>query len=118
MGHWIHTDTFDSVNEVNNTILTIFSVVNLLYYYNKLTDNTNNTNNTSSGNAIKKNTNINKTNFDMIEGFEGGFLTQKNMDNIFRSKLCVSSLIQVVFLIILMAIFAYFMIHIYRKRNI
>ena len=120
MGHWIHTDTFDSVNEVNNTILTIFSVVNLLYYYNKLTDNTDNTDNidTSSENGIKKNKNINKTNFDMIEGFEGGFLTQKNMDNIFNSKMCVSSLIQVGFLVILMAIFAYFMIRIYRNRNI
>ena len=117
LGHWIHTDTYDSVNEVNNTILTIFSVVNLLYYYNKITDNEINTHTNSNSNS---NSNFNGKNkkFEIVEGFEGGFLTQKNMDNIFYGKFCRTSIIEIFLLIILMSIFVFIMIKIYRNRNI
>jgi hypothetical protein len=113
LGHWIHTDTFDNVNEINNTILTIFSVVNLLYYYNKLTDMNPNSNPNNNIN------NKNKKDFEILEeGFQGGFLTQNNLDNIFYGKMCRTSILEIFLLVILMMIFVFVMIKIYRNRNI
>jgi hypothetical protein len=103
MGHWIHTDTYDSVNEINNTILTIFAVINLLNYYSIIKDN-------SVEDKEKSE--------DMIEGFEGGFLTQKNMDIMFASKVCSSTLIEVGVLLFMMFIFGYLLIKLYRQKNI
>jgi hypothetical protein len=102
MGHWIHTDTYDSVNEVNNTILTVFAVINLLNYYN----------------IIKDTETEKQDNLEMIEGFEGGFLTQKNMDAIFASKVCSSTLIEVSVLLFMMIVFGYLLIKLYRIKNI
>jgi hypothetical protein len=104
MGHWIHTDTYDSVNEINNTILTIFAVINLLNYYSIIKDN-----------SVDED---NKESKDMIEGFEGGFLTQKNMDIMFASKVCSSTLIEIGVLLFMMFIFGYLLIKLYRQKNI
>jgi hypothetical protein len=109
VGQWIHSDSYDSVNEINNSMLTIFSIINLLNYYKRITDSelTENTDNTD--NTMKSNT---------IEGFEGGFLTQKNMDAIFASKVCTNTLVELGTLLFMIIIFIYLMIKLYQRRNI
>jgi hypothetical protein len=102
IGNWIHSDNNDSVNEINNTMLTIFALINLLNYYKRITENVENT----------------MESIDTIEGFEGGFLTQKNMDLIFSSKACWSTFFEIGVLIIMLIIFGYLMIRIYRVKNI
>jgi len=103
MGQWIYSDSYDSVNEINNTILTIFSVINLLNYYKELTES-------ESEMTVNMNNNI-------IEDFEGGFLTQQNMDKMFTSKVCVASLIEVGTLLLMIIIFMYIMFKLYINRK-
>jgi hypothetical protein len=103
MGQWIHTDTYDSVNEVNNTILTIFAVVNLLNYYNIIKD---------------KDKETEKDMSNIVEGFEGGFLTQKNMDIMFASKICSSTLIELGVLLFMILVFGYLIVKLYRNKKI
>ena len=101
-GNWIHSDNNDSVNEINNTMLTIFALINLLNYYKRITENIEST----------------MERIDTIEGFEGGFLTQRNMDLIFSSKACWTSFFEIGVLILLIIIFGYLMTKIYRAKNI
>jgi hypothetical protein len=106
MGQWIHSDSYDSVNQINNSLLTIFSIINLLNYYKRINNSESNENNML--------TNDNNT----IEGFQGGFLTQKNMDMIFSSKVCVNSLIETGALLFMIIVFGYFMLKLYLlKKN-
>ena len=105
MGQWIYSDSYDSANEINNTILTIFSVINLLNYYKELTQS-----DTETEMTVNMNNNI-------VEGFEGGFLTQQNMDKMFTSKVCVASLIEVGTLILMVIVAMYIMFRIYINRK-
>jgi hypothetical protein len=102
IGNWIHSNNYDSVNEINNTILTIFAVINLLNYYKKLSD---------SMTEIENQTNV-------IEGFQGGFLTQKNMDIILSTKICFSTFIEAIILLFMIIIFLFLLVKIYRQKNI
>jgi hypothetical protein len=107
MGQWIYSDSYDSANEINNNILTIFSIINLLNYYKDITENESE----QESNLEMKET--------VIEGFQGGFLTQNNMDKMFKEyRFCIGPLIEVGTLLLMIAIFIFLMIKIYRRNNI
>ncbi len=107
MGQWIYSDSYDSANEINNNILTIFSIINLLNYYKDITEEVSELN--SELEMPGK----------IVEGFEGGFLTQDNMDKMFKeSRFCLGSLIEVGTLLLMIGVFIFIMITIYRRNNI
>jgi hypothetical protein len=147
MGHWIHTDNYDTVNEINNTILTIFAVCDLLNFLEKNnlenqinvldekeSENENKNNkeddkieiehfNQENKNINKNKTEKNKTkknNIKMnnVEGFAGGFLTPDNMDNLFSERICMGSVIQLIIFFALIAMGIFILMKVYRSRNI
>jgi len=115
LGHWINSDNYDAVNEVNNTLLTIFSVVNLLNYYNKYYSNQSDYENENDNNNDNNNNNDSKN---TIEGFQGGFLTPRNLDAMKSSKICMTTIIEIIIMIFLIIIMGYLTVKYYRARNI
>jgi hypothetical protein len=130
MGHWIHTDNYDTVNEINNTILTIFSVCDLLNFLAKNNlenqidsiekdekdekdENKNINNNKTEKNKIES-----KEKMANVEGFAGGFLTPDNMDNLFSDRICMGSVIQLIIFFALIAMGIFILMRVYRSINI
>jgi hypothetical protein len=130
MGHWIHTDNYDTVNEINNTILTIFAVCNLLNFLEINNNNLEIQKETNEANLENKNKNINnnkkekelkkelKEKMSNVEGFAGGFLTPDNMDNLFSNRTCMGSVIEIIVFFALIALAVFIMMRLYRSRNI
>jgi hypothetical protein len=116
LGNWIHTDAFDKTNEINNMILTIFCVINLLYYYKKTVSE-------KEEKIVIDSKDMIQSNSHQIEGFVsglggGGMLTQNNLDNIFSTKGCMGSTIEIILLILALIVAGFIMYKIYRYQNI
>ena len=134
MGHWIHTDNYDTVNEINNTILTIFAVCNLLNFIVKnnleiqketneinesKTENKNINNNKKETKKLKEELKEElKEKMTNIEGFAGGFLTPDNMDNLFADRTCMGSVIELIIFFALIAFAVFIIMRLYRSRSI
>lgn len=108
-GSWVHSDLKDGNDQINNLLLTIFSLGTLLEY-----TNTNMIRSHSSITNIKLKQNTNN----LTEGFMGfgggGFLTQKNMDNMWGSP-CIGSSIEIIALIAIIIIGIYIFIKLYQN---
>jgi hypothetical protein len=112
-GEWIHSDYKDGNGQISNLLLTIFSLGTLLEYLNLYM--------IGSHSEIRPVENIKNKNPKVIEGFMGfgggGFLTQKNMDNMWSSP-CLWSSIEMIVFIILILIAGFIFIKMYRQYNI
>jgi hypothetical protein len=110
-GEWIHSDYKDGNSQITNLLLTIFSLGTLLEYLNLYM--------IRSSSEIRPIQNLKKK--EVVEGFlgfgGGGFLTQRNMDNMWGSP-CLGSSIEMVIFIGLLIISGYIFMKAYQKYNI
>jgi len=105
-GSWVHSDSQDGTDQINNLLLTIFSLGTLLEYTN--------TNMIRSHSSVDKTKTVKERKVSsqkqLTEGFMGfgggGFLTQKNMDNMWGAP-CIGSSIEIIGLLALLIIAGY-----------
>jgi hypothetical protein len=112
-GDWIHSDYKDGNSQISNLLTTIFSLGTLLEYLNLYM--------IASHSEIRPIENQKNKKSQVVEGFlgfgGGGFLTQKNMDNMWSSP-CLGTSIETVIFILLLIIAGYIFIKLYRAYNI